>query len=173
MKSTQAVALLAALAATSAFAQDPNTGLKALIGKPAPAFKMKDLNGKVLTNQSLKGKVVVLDFWATWCGPCKKASPTMQKLHEAFGKKGVVVIGAETMENGAPSGAKKYAAEHHYTYTFTTDNDAITTQLGIAAIPAFVIIGKDGKVARTETGVPSDINKLFPSFEKTIKGLLK
>ena len=149
MKSVHAAVLVTALAASSSFAQDPNTGLNALVGKPAPAFKMTDIKGKVWTNQNLKGKVVVLDFWATWCGPCKMASPSMQKLHE------------------------KYAAEHHFTYTFTTNNDALTSQLGIAAIPAFVIIGKDGKVARTETGVPSDINKLFPSFEKTIKGLLK
>ena len=173
MKSVHAAVLVTALAASSSFAQDPNTGLNALVGKPAPAFKMTDIKGKVWTNQNLKGKVVVLDFWATWCGPCKMASPSMQKLHEKYGKKGLVVIGAETLEGGAAAGAKKYAAEHHFTYTFTTNNDALTSQLGIAAIPAFVIIGTDGKVARTETGVPSDINKLFPSFEKTIKGLLK
>ncbi len=169
MKYTSTFIVVASLLATTSFAQDLNH----LVGKPAPAFKMTDTSGHVWTNKSLKGKVVVLDFWATWCGPCKMASPTMQKLHQKYASKGLVVIGAETFENGAPAGAKAYAKEHKYTYTFTTNNDELTKKLGIEAIPAFVIIGKDGKVARTETGVPSNIDMLYPSFEKTIKSLLK
>ena len=172
MKITSTLIALAVLAASTTFAQDPNAGLKNLLGRPAPTFRMTDIHGNVLTNQSLKGKVVVLDFWATWCGPCKQASPVMQKLFAKYGDRGLVVIGAETLENGAPAGAKAYAHEHHYTYTFTTYNDQFTKQLGIGAIPAFVIIGRNGKVVRTETGVPPDINKLFTSFESTIRPLL-
>jgi len=165
--------ILATFAASTAFAQDPNVGLAGLVGKPAPKFKMTDIHGKVLTNQSLIGKVVVLDFWASWCGPCKQASPIMQKLFKKYGSRGLVIIGAETLENGAAPIAKAYASEHHYTYTFTTNNDGLTTKLGIGAIPAFVIIGKDGRVAKTETGVDSDLERFYTSFEKLVKPLLK
>ena len=171
LKSTLVV--MAALAVSAAFAQDPNAGLTALQGKSVPAFKMTDIKGKSFTDKSLRGKVVVLDFWAMWCGPCKKASPVMQRLHEKYGKQGLVVIGAETMENGAPAGAKNYAKEHKYTYTFTSNNDAFTQALGIQAIPAFVIVGRDGKVKRVQTGVTANIDDLYNSFEKTIKPLLK
>ncbi|MDR3691916.1 MAG: redoxin family protein [Fimbriimonas sp.] len=170
MKTTSTLLVLAAVFSSSAYAQDdPNAGLKTLVGKAAPGFTMTDTHGRKWTNQSLKGKVVLLDFWATWCGPCKRASPVMQKLHAKFGSRGLVVIGAETLENGAPAGAKAYAAEHHYTYTFTTDNDPLTTKLGIGAIPAFVLIGKNGKVVYTETGVPDDLGKLYKEFESKIK----
>ena len=172
MKLTSTLTIGAALLACVSFGQDTSK-LDALVGRPAPAFKMKDIHGKVWTNQSLKGKVVLLDFWASWCGPCKAASPVMQKLHKTFGHQGLVVVGAETMEHGQPPIAAKYAKEHKYTYTFTTENDALTTALGLEGIPAFIIIGKDGKVARTELGVPRQIDELYTSFSKTIKPLLK
>jgi len=173
-KSTLIVGL--ALAATSSFGQgadDYNKGMAALKGHPAPKFSMTDTKGNTLTNASLRGKVIVLDFWATWCGPCKKASPVMQKLQSKYGSRGLIVIGAETLEHGAPAGAKAYAKEHGYTYTFTTNNDALTNSLGINAIPAFVVIDRQGNVAYTQTGVPTDLKDMLTAFEGAIKPLLK
>jgi len=161
-----------ALAAATAFGQT-STKFDSYAGKPAPAFKMTDLNGKVWTNKSLLGKVVVLDFWATWCGPCKMASPYMEKLHQKYGKQGLVVIGAEAKDAGDPAAAKAYAKEHGYTYLFTTKNDTLTNQLDVPGLPAFVIIGKDGRVVRTQTGLPAKVADLYPSFEKTIRPLLR
>jgi len=142
------------------------------VGKPAPAFKMTDLSGKSWTNKSLMGKVVILDFWATWCGPCKQASPFMDKLYKKYKSKGLVVIGAETLDAGDPAQAKAYAKEHGYSYVFTTKNESLGKALDVPGLPAFVIIGKDGKIARTQTGLPQKIADLYPSFEKTVKGLL-
>src|SRR5687768_3814654 len=113
--------------------------LKDLVGKQAPAFKMTDTKGKVHTNGSLKGKVVLLDFWATWCPPCVAASPTMQKLHEKYAKQGLVVIGANLGEHSDPDGTPaKYAKEHKYTYTFTKKNDDYARKLGVRGIPMFM-----------------------------------
>ena len=171
MKFKSMIVVGATVLASFALGQD-SAKLDSLIGKPAPNFSMKDTKGKTWTNSSLKGKVVILDFWASWCGPCKAASPIMEKLYKKYGRKGLVVVGAETLENGQPPIAKAYAKEHGYTYTFTTNNDALTTALGIEGIPAFIIIGKDGRVARTQMGVPQKIDDLFTSFEKTVKPLL-
>lgn len=172
MKLKSTVIVSAALLASISFGQG-TSDLDFLVGKPVPNFTMKDIKGKVWTNQSLKGKVVLLDFWASWCGPCKAASPIMQKLYKKFRSEGLVVIGAETLEHGQAPIAAKYSKEHSYTYTFTTDNDNLTNALKIESIPAFIIVDKTGKVARAEIGVPKKLEDLYTSFAKTIKPLLK
>lgn len=130
-----------------------------LEGKTAPAFSMKTTDGKTLNNANLKGKVVLLDFWATWCGPCKAASPTMQKLHKQYAAKGLVVVGVDVMEDGnAKQLASAYKAEHKYTYTFTYDNDALANKWGVKGIPQFVLIDRKGVVKETWFGW-GDTNK--------------
>jgi len=128
-------------------------------GKPAPKFSMKAIDGKVHTNASLKGKVVLLDFWATWCGPCKAASPSMQNLHKKHASKGLVVVGANGWESGPkgpdvnnPSYAKKYATEHKYSYVFTYGNDPLMKTLGMNGIPTFVLIDRKGVIREVWTG---------------------
>ena len=153
-----------------AAAAAPQSSLTAMVGKPAPAFKMTDTKGKVHTNQSLKGKVVLLDFWASWCGPCKAASPTMQAFHTKYAKKGLVVVGANMGENGPGKPvAVAYQKEHKYTYTFTYENDKLAQSLGVRGIPAFVFIGKDGKIAKVSTGFG---NGTKAEFDAAISGLL-
>jgi thiol-disulfide isomerase/thioredoxin len=161
------------IAACSALAQ--NARLGTFVGKPAPNFVMTDTSGKKLTNKSLLGKVVVLDFWATWCGPCKAASPAMQKLHSQLGSQGVMVIGANCFERGnSATAAKAYAAEHKYTYRFTSNNDGLAESFGIQGIPAFVIIDKKGVVRFTATGLPpSGPDAIYSDFKAKISGLLK
>ena len=113
------------VAATAAFVAISAQSVENLQGKMLPAFTMTDLNGKKITSQSLRGKVVLIDLWATWCGPCQKASPVMQSLHNKYGGRGLVVIGANTWENNDKTGAnaRKYRDQHKYTYLFTYNND--------------------------------------------------
>lgn len=152
---------LAALAAFS-FAQ-------AKVGAPAPTFTMTTLAGKKLTNANLKGKVVLIDFWATWCGPCKKASPLMEKLHKTYAKKGLVVIGAN-MDDNSKAATLGYIKEHKYTYTMTLDNQALAGKWGVSGIPRFILIGRDGKVAMDETGYSPASDAMF---KKAIEAALK
>lgn len=140
-------------------------------GKAMPAFKMATIDGKTLTNASLKGKVVLIDFWATWCGPCKMASPSVQKLHEKYGKKGLVVIGANVWEQGdSKKKTADYAKEHKYTYTFTHSNDELAKTLKINGIPTFLLVDKKGVVQMVQVGF--DPNSTQKELEKAIQRLL-
>jgi thiol-disulfide isomerase/thioredoxin len=160
MKSYQTLLAIgvAALAATG-FAKGPS----AMMGKPVPAFSMTSMSGEKLSDKSLRGKVVVLDFWATWCGPCKMASPVMDRVQKKFGSK-VKVIGANVFEEN-PNAARGYAKEHGYSYTMTLGNDKLATAWKIQGIPLIMVIGKDGKVAKVYEGY-------FDGLEADISGVV-
>jgi thiol-disulfide isomerase/thioredoxin len=151
-------------------------GPEKMANKAAPTWKMTTIDGKTITGAGLKGKVVLIDFWATWCGPCKLASPIMQALHEKYGSKGLVVIGANTSERD-PSGnllntpklAADYRSEHKYTYTFTYGNDAMKNAWGVQGIPTMFIIDKQGIVKKVQVGYD---DKLQSVLEAAIKPLL-
>ncbi len=133
--------------------QRPALAVKA--GDPAPDFKLMTLDGKEVTLASLKGKVVLLDFWATWCGPCKAAMPTIQKISEDYKSKDVVVLGVNTFEQ-KPDAAKDYLAKKKFTYGCLLKGDELAKAYGVTGIPTLVIIGKDGKVASTEVGMSDE-----------------
>lgn len=123
------------------------------VGQPMPAFEMQALQGDPLTNESLKGKPYIVDFWATWCGPCKKASPLMQSIHADLAEKGLVVIGANAFDgDDGKAKAAAYASEHNYTYAFTYGNDELAKKLNVTGIPAFFFVGKDGVVRQAIVG---------------------
>ncbi len=158
-----ALALASALVVGNAQPGDPD----AMKGKALPKFAMKDLNGKPITNATIKGKVVLFDFWATWCGPCKKASPLMESLHKKYASKGLVVIGANVSD--AAGSAAKYKKEHKYSYLFTTGGEDLLRTAGFAGIPGFIFVDKKGVVQKVQTGFGE---ALSADFESTIKKLL-
>jgi len=137
-------------------------------GKEFPAFTMKGIDGKTYTSESLRGKVLLIDFWATWCGPCKKASPIMQALHDKYSSKGLVVIGANCSERGpdkqllnSPEPATKYAGEHKYTYLFTYGNDELKKAVNIRGIPTMFIVDKNGIVKLVQVGFYPNLQELL------------
>lgn len=136
-----------------------------LANKTMPSFKMTTFAGKSISSASLKGKPYILDFWATWCGPCKAASPTMQALHQKYASKGLMVIGANTSEDDGGKKAMGYPKQHKYTYTFTKNNDALAGKLGVQGLPTFVFVDKRGKVVAVETGFsPSQSPAMFEKY---------
>ena len=140
-------------------------------GRPLPAFSMTTTEDKVIDNASLKGKVAVIDFWATWCGPCKKASPVMQGLYDSFKSKGLMVIGANGFEDSpGAKPASDYAKEHNFSYTFTHTNDKLMEKWGITGIPTILIIDKSGNVAKVQVGFSA---KTGDQLKAIIENLLK
>ncbi len=132
------------------------------VGKPMPSFSMTALDGTKVTNETLKGKAYIVDFWATWCGPCKKAAPIMQELHAKYNESGLVVIGANTFERAAgPDNAKQYKTEHGYGYLFTYGNDDFAKSLNIKGIPTFFFVDKEGMVSDVIIGFTEQWKQKF------------
>lgn len=150
---------------------DPNGAapeFKAKVGEPANPFTLKTPDGKEVTLDSLKGRVVLLDFWATWCGPCKMAMPTLQEISEKYADKSVSVIGvlcSDTREEAAA----KYMSDKKFTYTLLLKGDDLASSYGITGLPTMILIGKDGKIAQTWVGFdPDEKAKIGEAVEKAL-----
>ena len=122
-----------------------------LIGKTAPDFPIKKAQGVYAPQLSaMKGQVVVLDFWATWCGPCIQALPHMQQMHERLAKKGLRVIG---VSNDPWDKVGDMVKKRGLTYGQISDEDnAIGMRYLVTALPTIVVIDKTGKVQSVTIG---------------------
>lgn len=140
-------------------AEPKGPGPESLIGKPLPAFKLPTIDGSELSNESARGKVLLIDFWASWCGPCMAASPILQKLHEEYSEQGLMVIGANTSERNSQGEsdrsakiAKSYAKKNGYNYTFTYGSDDLKDACGVTGLPTMLIVDKEGTVREVVVG---------------------
>jgi thiol-disulfide isomerase/thioredoxin len=129
----------------------------ALAGKPAPAFTLKDLEGKSVELGQLKGSVVVLDFWATWCGPCVQSLPHIAELSREQGPKGLKVFAVNQQEGEAE--VKQFLSAHRDLNDLTVlldSNGAVGAKYLANAIPETVVIGKDGVIKKVFVGAGPD-----------------
>lgn len=138
-------------------------------GKDALAFTLKDLEGNALEFASLKGKVVLLDFWASWCGPCVAELPHIEQLHKDFKDKGLVVLGINDEELEI---AKSYVKEKGYTFkTLIDEGRAVARLYEVNGIPQVLLIGRDGKIKLHEIGYGEGREKdLRVAVEKVLNG---
>ncbi len=127
------------------------------IGEPAPDWTLTDSKGETHSLEDFRGQVLVLDFWATWCGPCLAAMPKLQMLHEHYQKKGVKVVGISTWESGDPV---KLMNERNCSYLLLLNGDKVAKEYSISGLPTLYVIGADGKI------VYSDVGFSVESYEK-------
>jgi hypothetical protein len=127
--------------------QAPDNGLLA-VGTQAPEWSLVDPKGVTHTLSGCKGKIVLMDFWATWCGPCRMAMPGVQKIHEKFKDK-VTVFGMNFAEQGDPAA---FMAKQGFTYTLLLKAEKVAEAYKVTGIPCFYLIGADGKVLWTGVG---------------------
>jgi peroxiredoxin len=125
------------------------------VGSAAPDFKLPDLNGKEVRSSQLRGSVVVLDLWATWCEPCLADIPMFNRLHEKFESRGVKVIGI-AVESGWTKDIKLHVGRLAIKYPVLVGNDKIVEQYQMIGFPTTYLIGKDGKIAKKYTGTVPD-----------------
>jgi peroxiredoxin len=129
------------------FLKNPSAFLKSDAPRPAPSFKLKDLNGNTVSLEDYKGKVVLLDFWATFCGPCIKAMPKLQKLQEKHAAKGLAVVGIATDEEGAKVVAPM-VAKTKVKYPILLSNEAAWKNYEVTALPAMFLIDRQGQIVK-------------------------
>jgi peroxiredoxin len=124
------------------------------VGRSAPDFELPDIDGHSIRLSSLRGKVVVLDFWATWCGPCKEEMPTLEKVSADYKAKRVMVL---SISDDRPSAVRKWMTNNPLNLPTLFDSERKTAeQFDVGGIPAIIVIGGDGKVVSYYTGTQSE-----------------
>jgi cytochrome c biogenesis protein CcmG/thiol:disulfide interchange protein DsbE len=127
--------------------------LKDAVGQPAPVFSLKDANGQSVHTEDYKGKVVLLDFWATWCGPCKVEIPWFIDFERQFKDRGFAVVGVSMDEDGW-SAIKPYVQNMKMNYRVLLGNDDVSTAYGgLDSLPTTLLIDRQGKIASVHVGV--------------------
>lgn len=145
---------------------------KEMVDKDAPDFTLTDLNDNVVSLSELKGKTVVLDFWATWCGPCKASFPGMQKALEKYSKneniKFLFVDAWERVPNKKDN-AEKFIKEHQYPFHVLLDQDnKVIDSYKVTGIPTKFIIDKNGKIRFTKIGYAGNEDQLVDEISTMI-----
>src|SRR5581483_2653059 len=145
-----------------------NTELeKARSRKPAPDFVLSDLNGKRLTLAEYKGKVVLLNFWATWCDPCRREIPRFIELQKEYGGRGLQVVGI-SLDDDAKA-VPPFYREYKMNYPVAVGDAKLAESFGnILGLPVNFLVDRDGRIAARHLG-EADI----PQLENEIRDLLR
>ena len=153
------------------YAPDPKSWQRKLVGRPAPAFEGELLNGGSFSSTQLKGKVVLLDFWASWCGPCIMAMPGIQKLHEKYKDKPVAVLGVNTDTKSGQRNAKQILKQREITYPHVLDpTTSVARDYRMGGIPYLVLVDKKGIIREMLSGYsPTHERQLAAQIEQLLK----
>lgn len=139
-------------------------------GKVVPELSFKYINGEVIRLHELRGKVVLIEFWATWCEACREAVPDLVEIYKNNRDKGLVMIAVSVDEGGDyVRRVRDFVNEYNITYPVAVDGMSLSKKFGVYTIPSIFIINKEGILVRKYPGY-------FPDFarkiDKEIKGLL-
>lgn len=139
-------------------------------GNKAPQFTLKDTAGKSVSLDVFKGKIVLLDFWATWCGPCRESIPEMAELHRTYAERGVVILGISMDEGaGAAERVKEYARQNAIPYRLLLDSGTVSTAYRVRTIPATFLLDRDQVIVEIHPGyVPGLGGKLAKRIEELL-----
>ena len=129
-------------------------------------FQAVDLQNRPFSGLSLKGKTVLLDFWAVWCKPCIAAFPTLKKLNRDFEDKNFEVVGV-AVYSGGPQEVAKFIAPHDLDYTVVVGSEDLVFQFGVIGYPTYLLVGPDGKIYKKYVGEAKNL------YSEVKEGILK
>jgi cytochrome c biogenesis protein CcmG/thiol:disulfide interchange protein DsbE len=139
---------------------------KASHGTAKLNFKLKDMNGATVNLADYKGKVILLNFWATWCGPCKVEIPEFIRAYEAHKDRGFVVLGVSI--DDTPDQLKAFAAQYKVNYPMLLNQEDVEQEYGpLYGVPVSFFIGRDGLICRKQMG---EVKK--ETLEQELRSLL-
>ena len=155
------VALLLVVVASPAFAVLQK-------GQQAPPINVVTTAGQPLSLANYKGRVLILDFFATWCYPCKEAIPHLLNLNRKYGKQGLQILGM-SVDDGSDKVVKSFIAERKINYPVTLVNEDLQADYGLRSVPTIYVISKQGIVAEKFQGYSDDVAR---ALENAVKRLL-
>jgi len=134
----------------------------------APDFTLLSIDGKTVTLSQLRGKVILLDFWATWCAPCRSAIPHLNNLHKAYRERGLEIIGV-SLDKGSPEQVRRFAVNMGIQYTIIMANDEVVKNYDISPIPTTYLIDRDGHISNKWVGFSQNLmSKISAETERLI-----
>jgi len=138
------------------------------VGQSVPEFKVVSTSGQTISQENYRGRVLVLDFFATWCQPCRQSIPHLVEMNRKYGKQGLQILGL-SVDKEAERTVKSFTDEFRVNYPLALAGDRTTDDFGILSVPIMFLVNKKGGVVEVYRGFSADTAR---SLEQSIKRLL-
>ena len=138
----------------------------------APDFTLKTLDGKAITLSDLRGKVILVNIWASWCPPCRAEMPAIERVYQAYKEKGFEVLAVDSTVQDTLDGAKSFVLENKLGFPILLDETGLVTRLyRIQSLPTSFFVGTDGVIREIVIGGPMAEAQLIIRVEKLLQEL--
>lgn len=165
--SIQAGILLVAIAASLLSTPGP-VDAAPRTGQPTPNFKVVSMAGQTISQENYRGHVLILDFFATWCQPCRQSIPHLVEMNRKYGRQGLQILGLSAGEDSERT-VREFTDEFRVNYPLALAGDATTVDFGVRSVPVIYLVDKKGRIAEVYRGYSSEMAR---SLEQSIKRLL-
>lgn len=138
------------------------------IGQPSPNFKTVSTSGQSISQENYRGHVLIIDFFATWCQPCRQSIPHLVEMNRKYGRQGLQILGLSVDDDGERA-VRAFTDEFRVNYPLALAEDSLTADFGVRSVPIMYLIDKKGRIAEVYRGYSGEMAR---SVELSIKRLL-